>query len=141
MEKAMTTRIENQQITETVSFHGLVSGAQMGTWQADYQLTALDFEHLKNGKPSTVVWTQSILLVTAGFALGIAGKASAKFFGAPQEIFLGEWIAIAIGGFVSAILFVAGLFLPNEKKRVMSEIDNHFENAPKKRQLVQGEGK
>lgn len=138
----MTNRIENQQITETVPVHGLVSGAQMGTWQADYQLTALDFEHLKNGKPITFAWAQSLFLATLGFSLSIAGKgAAANFFGAQQEILVGEYITLCIGFAISVVLYVIGLFFPNEKKRVMTEIKNHFKNAPRHRQLVQGENR
>lgn len=39
----MNNRAENQQITEMIPVHSLLSGTSVGTWQEDYPLTALDF--------------------------------------------------------------------------------------------------
>ncbi|WP_086775891.1 hypothetical protein [Vibrio coralliirubri] len=90
----MSSRIENQQISETIPVHGLISGASIGTWQADYPLTALDFEHIKNGKPVTFNWANSILLATVGFGFNILGKGATTIAGVEQQIYIGEWIAL-----------------------------------------------
>lgn len=135
----MTNRVENQQITETIPVHGLLSGANIGTWQADYPLTAIDFEHIKNGKPVTFNWANSILLATVGFGLNLIGKGASQVVGMQQPIYVGEWIALGFGVVVAIVLYGIGLALPNERKRVMREIQDHFKNSPKQRQVVPGE--
>lgn len=137
----MSNRIENQQITETIPVHGLLSGASIGTWQADYPLTALDFEHIKNGKPVTFNWAENIFLAAVGFGLNLLGKGASQLAGVPQQIYIGEWLAFGCGIVVSIILYLIGLALPNDRKRVMKEIQNHFKISPKQRQVVQGENK
>jgi hypothetical protein len=137
----MSNLIENQQITETIPVHGLLSDANIGTWQADYPLTALDFEHIKNGKPITFNWANSILLTTVGFGLSLLGKGASQIMGVQQEIYIGEWVALGVGFIVSVILYLVGLVLPNDRKRVMKNIQEHFKNSPKQRQLVKGEKK
>ncbi|RBO82382.1 hypothetical protein [Marinomonas aquiplantarum] len=129
----MSSRIENQQISETIPVHGLISGASIGTWQADYPLTALDFEHIKNGKPVTFNWANSILLATVGFGFNILGKGATTLAGVEQQIYIGEWIALGAGVAISIILYIVGLALPNDRKRVMKEIKEHFNTAPKQR--------
>lgn len=135
----MTERIENQEITRTIHVQGLLSGADVGTWQADYPLTALDFEHIKNGKPVTFNWANSILLTTIGFGMSIAAKYFTQLAGVQQQIYPGEWRALFGGIIVSVALYVLGLALPNDRKTVMRKIQNHFKTAPRKRQLVKGE--
>lgn len=135
----MNNRIENQQITETIPVHGLLSDANIGTWQADYPLTALDFEYIKNGKPITFNWANSILLATFGFGLNIIGKGVSQLAGVQQQIYVGEWIALGIGCAVSIVLYIVGLALPNDRKRVMCDIQKHFKISPKQRQVVKGE--
>jgi hypothetical protein len=135
----MSNRIENQQITETIPVHGLLSGANIGTWQADYPLTALDFEYIKNGKPVTFNWANSFLLTSIGFGLNLLGKGVSQWTNVKQEIYIGEWIALGCGIALSFILYFIGLVLPNNRKRVMKEIQNHFKSSPKQRQVVQGD--
>lgn len=135
----MTNRVENQQITETIPVHGLLSGANIGTWQADYPLTAIDFEHIKNGKPVTFNWANSILLATVGFGLNLIEKGASQVVGMQQPIYVGEWIALGFGVVVAIVLYGIGLALPNERKRVMREIQDHFKYSPKQRQVVPGE--
>lgn len=135
----MSNLIEDQNITETILVHGLLSGAAIGTWQADFPLTALDFEHIKNGKPITFNWANSILLTTIGFGLNLIGKGASQLAGIQQQIYVGEWIALGIGFAISIILYLIGFALPNDRKRVMKAIQEHFKNSPKQRQLVKGE--
>lgn len=137
----MSNRIENQQITETIPVHGLLSGASIGTWQADYPLTALDFEHIKNGKPVTYNWANSILLTTVGFGLNLIGKGVSRFAGVSQQIYVGEWVALGLGFLLSVILYLIGMALPNDRKKIMKDIQEHFKNSPKQRQVVKGEQK
>lgn len=135
----MTGRIENQEITRTIQVQGLLSGADVGTWQADYPLTAVDFEHIKNGKPVTFNWANSILLTTLGFGMSIAAKYFTQLAGVQQQIYPGEWWAFVAGTLLAAVLYLLGLAMPNDRKTVMRKIQDHFKTSPRKRQLVKGE--
>jgi len=135
----MSDLIENEQITETIPVHGLLSGANIGTWQADYPLTAVDYVHIKNGKPITFIWANSILLATIGFGLNLLGKGASEIAGVQQEIYIGEWVALGVGFIVSILLYLIGLALPNDRKKIMKKIQEHFKNSPKQRQVVKGE--
>jgi hypothetical protein len=39
---------------------------------------------------------------------------------------------------LSVIFYLIGLMMPNERKRVMNDIEKFFKNAPKSRQAVKG---
>ena len=69
----MNESINNQEIHQTIQVPGSFSGASVGTWQADYPLTGRDYEHLKNGKPVTFDWANSILLTSIGIGLKSEG--------------------------------------------------------------------
>lgn len=127
----MNDRIENQTITETIPIQGFWSGASIGTWQEDYPLTALDFERLIYGKPQTFTWASGVFIATLGFGLNLLGKGMSGITGAQQQILLGEWIALAFGFLISVVLYFIGLALPNERKKVVKKIQQHFEDSPK----------
>ena len=133
----MSENISNQEITQTKVVPGLLSGASIGTWQADYPLTGRDYEHLKNGKPVTFNWANSILLTSIGFGLNILGKFISQKTDPSIVIYQGEWVALAIGVITSIVLYVIGLLLPNDRKQIMKKLRTHFDNSPKKRQMVQ----
>ena len=132
----MSEKIINQNITETQFVQGLLSDTSIGTWQADYPLTGRDYEHLKNGKPVTYNWANSILLTTIGLGLSILGKFISQKSDPTVIIYNGEWIALSIGLIASIILYLIGLALPNDKKKIMKKLKEHFDNSPKKRQIV-----
>jgi hypothetical protein len=137
----MSENISNQPLDQTVVVSGLSSGASVGTWQADYPLTGRDYEQLRNGKPVTFNWANSILLTTIGFGLNILGKYISQKTGVIITIYVGEWIALSVGLGVSVVLYCIGLALPNDRKSIMNKLRDHFDNSPKKRQMLQGGGK
>jgi len=137
----MSENISNQPLAQTVIVSGLSSGASVGTWQADYPLTGRDYEHLRNGKPITFNWANSILLTTIGFGLNIFGKYISQKAGVSITIYFGEWIALSVGIGISVLLYLIGLALPNDRKTIMNKLKNHFDHSPKKRQMLQGGGK
>ncbi|MGO4894749.1 hypothetical protein [Flavobacterium sp. W21_SRS_FM6] len=128
----MTARIiENQEVTETQNFPDLFTDVEVGTWQAEYVLREVEFERLKNGKPITYNWANSIGLTSFGFALNLL----AKGYSDHTIILKGEWIALGLGVSVSVVLYVVGTMLPDNRKKVMKDIESHFENATKKKQI------
>ena len=135
----MTEQIyKGKVITQTVIAKDLLTDTSVGTWQEDYPLREVDFVHIKIGKPTTYIWANSILLTTFGFGLNLLAKWYSQTDSNMPKITNGEWIAFGCGVFISASLYFIGLKLPNERKKVMNDIENHFKNAPKSRQAVKG---
>jgi hypothetical protein len=117
----------------------LLSGTTIGTWQEDYPLRQVEFEWIKNSKPVTFIWASSILLATFGFGLNLLAKEYSALTSNSPPISKGEWIAVVSGVLVSAVFYIVGLFLPNDRKKVMTTIERHFKNAPTKRQVYRGQ--
>lgn len=135
----MTEQIyKNKVITQTVIAENLLTDTSVGTWQEDYPLREVDFVHIKNGKPVTYIWANSVLLTTFGFGLNLLSKWFPQTDSNIPQITNGEWIAFGCGIGISGILYIVGLMLPNERKKVMNDIKSHFKNAPKSRQAVKG---
>ena len=122
--------VDNQNIHETQIISGLLTGTDIGTWQADYQLREVEFVHLKNGKPITYNWANSIGLTAIGFGLNLLSKGYSDI----NLITFGEWVALGVGVAASLVLYFIGLFIPDNRKKVMNKIQAHFENAPTRRQ-------
>ena len=131
----MTKRIiENQEITETQVVPDLLTGSDIGTWQAEYLLREVEFERIKHGKPITYNWANSIALTSFGFGLSLL----AKGYSNASLITKGEWVALAFGVGISVILYLIGIFLPDNRKKVIKKIESHFETAPTQRQILRG---
>ncbi|MCD4707366.1 MAG: hypothetical protein K8S62_06485 [Candidatus Sabulitectum sp.] len=120
-------------ITETVIAEGLLTGITVGTWQPDYPLREVDFFHIKSGKPVTYNWASSILLTSIGFGFNILAKYLSQSDSNNASIAKGEWIVFGYGIGISIILYGIGRLLPNERRKVMKNIKDHFETAPKSR--------
>ncbi|MEZ8618971.1 hypothetical protein AB4374_13895 [Vibrio splendidus] len=129
------TDISDLEITDTQIVDDLLTGGDIGTWQADYLLREVEFERLKNGKPVTHNWANSIGLTTFGFALNLLGKGYSDY----TLIVKGEWIALALGGGATITLYLIGLCVTDSRKSVMKKIEKHFESAPTKRRIVGGD--
>jgi len=124
--------VQGREITETQIVPDLLTGTDIGTWQAEYLLREVEFERIKHGKPITFNWANSIALTSLGFGLNLF----AKGYSDSSLITNGEWIALGVGIAASMILYLIGFFLPNNRKTVMKKIEKHFENAPTHRQII-----
>ena len=119
----MTEQIyKDKVIIQTVIADNVLTGTSIGTWQEDYPLREVDFVHIKNGKPITYFWANSILLTTFGFGLNLLAKWFSQADKGISQITNGEWIAFGCGVAFSVILYIIGLRLPNERKKVMKDI-------------------
>jgi hypothetical protein len=108
----------------------ILSGTDIGTWQAEYLLRKVEFERIKHGTLLIFTWANGIALTTVGFGLNLI----AKGYSAIDNVSKGEWVALVIGAVASILLYLIGLCLPNEQKKVMKKIQKHFEDAPTKKQ-------
>ncbi|KZZ49695.1 hypothetical protein A3759_26060, partial [Thalassolituus sp. HI0120] len=91
-------------------------------------------ERIKHGKPITYNWANSIALTSFGFGLSLL----AKGYSDASLITKGEWVALAFGVGISVTLYLVGIFLPDNRKKVMKKIESHFETAPTQRQILRG---
>jgi hypothetical protein len=123
-------------IKQTIIVDDVLTDTSVGTWQEDYPLREVDFFHIKNGKPITYFWANGILLTTFGFGLNLLAKWYSQANNEISQITNGEWIAFGCGVTFSVILYIIGLRVPNERKKVMNDIESHFKNAPRSRQAV-----
>lgn len=117
----------------------LLSGTTIGTWQEDYPLRQVEFEWIKNSKPMTFIWANSILLTTLGFGLNLLAKGYSYLTSNTLPISKGEWIAFFCGLAASAVFYIIGVILPNKRKKIMNKIEQHFKNAPTRRQAYRGQ--
>ena len=129
---------ENEVITKTVMPSGLLTGMTVGTLQEDFPLCEADFLRLKMNQSFTKTWAVNFLFAAIGFGLSIAPKFINELSGKTNQISKAEWITLFAGFAVSAILYVLDFCLPNERKSAMKIIEQHFKNAPKSRQIIQG---
>lgn len=131
------TNIHDTEITETQIVPNLLTGADIGTWQAEYLLREVEFERIKHGKPITYIWANGFALTTFGFGLNLL----AKGYSDASLIIKGEWLALSAGIIFSLVLYITGFCLPNNRKKVMNKIEKHFENAPTKREAYKEQSK
>lgn len=129
--------VQGREITETQIVPDLLTGTDIGTWQAEYLLREIEFERIKYGKPVTFIWANSIALTTVGFGLNLV----AKGYSSVANISKGEWVALSVGIALSVALYFIGLLLPNNRKKVMKKIEKHFEDAPTRRQVFKEQNK
>lgn len=128
--------IKGKTFTEPIhSDEQLTSQATVGSFQADFLLCEADYLRIKS-KPALQNWSHNIFLTAVGIGLLIIGKYLSKKYGYSAEILIGEWIACGVGLILSLILYGLGLILPNEKKRVMKQIAEHFSKAPRTKHIV-----
>lgn len=129
--------IHGETFAETVLFaEKTTSEPTVGILQAAFPLCEADFLRIKSGKPTTLKWAHSIFLTTIGIALLIFGKYLSTKWGYQAEILHGEWIACGAGTFISLILYLIGIAWPSERKKLMKNIDEHFNKAPRTRHLI-----
>lgn len=129
--------IQGKTFTATIrSDEQITSEPTIGSLQADFLLCEADYLRIKNGKPAILNWAHTIFLTTIGLGLLIFGKFISTKLGYPATILLGEWIACGAGILLSIILYLIGIAMPNEQKKVMKKMEEHFKKAPITKHLM-----
>lgn len=132
--------LDGQVITETViAVESWTTGATIGSFQEDYPLGEADFVRLKTGKPITLSWAGNVFLTALGFGLGLIPKVLPLLAGKNVEVTKWEGWTFALGVLVAVTLWIIGCFLPNDRKRVMKNIEDHFKGAVRSRQIIRGQ--
>ncbi len=130
---------ENQVLTQTVLAENLLTGVSIGTFQEDFQLCEADFFRLTNDGTPLSTWAANILFAAIGYGISILPKWFSELAGKPEKVSQAEWAALAAGLAVSFLLFIAGKYMPNERKDLLNRMAHHFRSAPKSRQVVRGQ--
>lgn len=105
-----------------------------------FSLTKADFQILVQPQRKIDFWLLNIFLLTLGWGANILCKYLANIFSEnflnyqPYEIWL-----LGLGCFCSLVLFFCSKFMQDDQKNLLTEISNHFKNAPKKRVAVKSE--
>ncbi len=131
----MAEDIKNEELTQTTHFDNIITGVKVGTWQENFQLTALQFEYIKNGHSQWHNWASNILIASITSLLLILAKITSNFFGEKQIITNLELYALGSAIILSIILYVIAFFIPNNNKKTMKKIQDHFKELPEIQQI------
>jgi len=128
---------QGKTLTETIPLDAKVwDQFAVGLFQEVFLLCEADYLHIRNGKPMTLNWAHGFLLASVGLGLSIIGKLFSVPWGTHSSVHLGEWIGLSVGFFISFVLYMIGLALPNDRKRVLKQIERHFADSPRTHHIV-----
>lgn len=104
--------------------------------QEVFPLTEADFLRLKHRWSQVNWWADRLLFLGIGLLIVLAAKyVAANIFHNPVQIEKGEWTAPALAIVLALVLFLVGIVLPDERKKVMKDIEAHFTTAPRTRHI------
>ena len=127
---------KNETITHSVEPDNLLTGMTVGTLQEDFPLNEGDFLRLKMNQVATTTWAVNFLFATIGYGISIVPKWLSELAGQPNQVSQAEWMTLLFGVVIALIIYGIGFLLPNERKSTMKKIEQHFNNAPKSRQVI-----
>ncbi len=133
----MTSSVSNQTLTETVVLsENPLTGARVGSFQVDYPLCEADYVRLRHGDTWLSRISVSIFSGAIGFGINMLPKFISQNSGGKESVSMFEWQAFACVAALGGITLVISLFLPSEKKNVLSRIARHFKTELRTRQLL-----
>ena len=103
--------------------------------QEPFYLTEADYIHISRGNLLPLQAGVTIFLASIGFLLVLLAKLlTAKINQTAALIEAWEWHVVWLGIAFATIIYVIGKVLPNDKRRLMNEIKEHFRKTPRLRQ-------
>lgn len=132
--------VHGQTVNETITMEAPLSGQTVVSYQATYYLDEAEFLHLQSSGSRTMLAAGATGSATVGFLVGLLPKI--KFEGGIPNfdaIQLGERNTLAIMLVVSVLIYVIGLVMPSERRRVTREIRKYF-NDYRSRRRAGGQG-
>lgn len=129
--------IEKKQFVETLPLRTEKTEPKIASLQADFGLCEADFLRLKNGDSKL----NNLSIATIGTGLGlfypIIGKIFAILFD-NSKVKIESWELYGSIIFIlfGIILYITGKCIPNEKKKVLKDIENHFKLSPRTRHKI-----
>lgn len=134
----MTTEYIKQQVTQSIVVTNLMNGESIATLQSAYPLTEADYERLQAGAPMTSTLAAMLFSGVVGYAISLGPKLESLFSDGKLALAPGETKTIVIGSAISAVVYLAGLLLPNKRKSVMEKLKAHFNDARPSTHIVGG---
>lgn len=124
-------RPETPETSDTIK----VNNAILIVTQVPYNLSEADFLRLKTNQPLTISMVLSLFGIISAFAVSdIIPSLIGKYFlnNNATTIDKSKLITIVVLLLITIIIYAIGYFKPNERKKILSKIDKHFEcNKPK----------
>ena len=131
--------VKNQSFTKPLKVNNVLTGIALGTFQENFQLCEADYIRLMDTSTALMTWAVVVFSAAIGFGISILPKLSSQLLGGGEKVSGYEWIALIISILTSLLLFGIGKFIPNKKTKLIKEMKDHFESAPRTRQLVKGQ--
>ncbi|WP_421232104.1 hypothetical protein [Aeromonas sp. 600276] len=136
MRKTMVDEYKGKQIQQPIVVTGLLNGRTVTTMQQPYLLTEADFLRLKGSPPVTAAIATIIFSGVIGYIVSLGPKIAHLFNGETSALTSDEIYTIIIGTVISIVLYAIGFFCPNDKKKLMSKIAKHFDDAKPSSHIV-----
>lgn len=134
----MATEYRGRQLSQPIVVADVLNGESIATLQSVFALTEADFLRLQGGPPITATLAAVIFSGVVGYAISLGPKLETMLSGGQAQLTSGETKTIAIGVVVSAVLYVIGYLLPNDRKKVLSRIASHFQKTRASTHIVGG---
>lgn len=134
----MEHEYEGRQLNQPILVNDLLNGQSVKTLQTPYLLTEADFLRLKGSPPVTAAFATILFSGVVGYAVSLGPKIAPIFDGAKSELTSSEVSTMAVGTLASVLLYTIGFWWPNDKKKMMKKISEHFDSAPPSSHIVGG---
>ena len=119
--------IRNQTFTQTYrNSVNVTTSPLIEVSQEPYLLDKADYHVLKAEERPLKTLANDALFLCIGFGITLLAK-----YIQSSEIQRWEWVTLFIAVGVTLLLFIVGMCLPNEKRRLLGEIKKHFADKPK----------
>ena len=134
----MAKAYEGKQLDRPIVVADLLNGRSVATLQAAYPLHEADFLRLQGSPPATAALATIVFSGVVGYAVSLGPKIEPLFLGGKMELSSGETRTLVLGTTLALVLYGIGFFWPNEKKKVMKRISQHFQDAKPSTHIVGG---
>lgn len=130
---------EDQAVQQPFVVSNLLNGQSVASLQAVFPLTEADFLRLKGSQPVTTAFATIIFSGVIGYAISLGPKLEPLASGGKFQLTTGETWTLILGVGISVLLYAIGFMCPNEKKRTMRLIENHFKRSKPSTHIVGGQ--
>lgn len=127
----MNENYQNQTIKGPIKVHDALCGkGYTVSVQPQYQLSAIDYNYLKNPQRKIDNFAVSSFFVGVGLGLTSAGRWLSNYLGTQSKFEMYEFVAAVLAFIIAFICWFIGYLQPNPQKDLLTKIDKHFEENP-----------
>jgi len=131
-------KIEGRTLARTYELDADVVGEPMiASLQCDFALCEADYVRLTTRGSKLFDAGVAVLLISLGFGIPIAAKlVSAWWSHTAAEVEGWQYWALAIGLIIALALAAIDRLLPNERRKLLREMKEHFKSHPRQRKVM-----